>query len=90
MSICAKARFRYEPLFPNNIYVMIPMAEAWAFEPEFLNIKGSPGIDSNASIPPAYIATGGPVRIFSYLVPNPHRMFKNSSSASLESIPGLL
>ncbi len=41
----------------------------------------SPEIDSKESIPPAYVAHGGPVREpYSYLVPGPHRLFKNSSS----------
>jgi hypothetical protein len=40
----------------------------------------SPEIDSKESIPPAYVA-GGPVREpYSYLVPGPHRLLKNSST----------
>jgi hypothetical protein len=41
----------------------------------------SPGIDSKESIPPAYVAwRAGTINLF-YLVPSPHRLFKNSSSA---------
>jgi hypothetical protein len=31
-------------------------------EPEFVNVLRNPGIDSTESTPPAYVATGGPVR----------------------------
>jgi hypothetical protein len=43
----------------------------------------SPRINSKESIPPAYAALkpGGPVRqSYSYSVPSPHRLFKNSST----------
>ncbi len=48
-------------------------------EPEFLNFEG---FDSKESIPPAYVAWRW--RAGSYLVPSPHRMFKNSSSEIME------
>jgi hypothetical protein len=40
----------------------------------------SPGINSKELIPPAYVAWRA-CTITSYLVPSPHRLFKNSSSA---------
>jgi hypothetical protein len=41
-------------------------------------------IDSKDSVPPAYVAWRGPVRQpYSYSVPNPHRLFKNSSTGLL-------
>ncbi len=41
-----------------------------------------PGIDSKEWIPPAYVAwqTGTKTLFYSSSVPNPHRLFKNSSS----------
>jgi hypothetical protein len=47
----------------------------------------SPGIDSKELIPPAYVASGGPVRWpYSYSVPSTHGLFKNSSSV-IEKAP---
>jgi hypothetical protein len=40
----------------------------------------SPGIDSKEVIPAAYLAWRAGTITFSYLVPSPHRFFKNSSS----------
>jgi hypothetical protein len=43
----------------------------------------SPGIDSKESNPPAYVAWRAGTTPYSYSVPSPHRLFKNSSSDNL-------
>jgi hypothetical protein len=40
----------------------------------------SPEIDSKESIPPTYVADGLVQQSYSYLVPSPHGLFKNSST----------
>jgi hypothetical protein len=46
-----------------------------------------PRIDSKEWIPPAYGAWwAGTITLFLYSVPSPHRLFKNSSSASQKSL----
>jgi hypothetical protein len=41
-----------------------------------LKLLRSPGIDSNESIPPAYLASrAGTTTLYSYSVPSPHRLF---------------
>ncbi len=46
----------------------------------------SPGIDSKESIPPVYVAGRAGTTTFSYSVPSPHRLFKNSCTRDQEGI----
>ncbi len=50
-------------------------------EPEFLNFLGSPNIDSKEPIPSGYVAWRIGRQPYSFSVPSPHRLLKNSSTA---------
>jgi hypothetical protein len=53
----------------------VPDTSAFATRARILKLVRSPRIDSKESIPPAYVACGGPVRQpYSYSVPSPNAL----------------
>jgi hypothetical protein len=79
-----------------TLYNVHPIKEGWQVSVEtlldcnvcgvqrrYLKLLGSPGIDSEESISPAYVNPGGPVRQpYSYSVPSPHRLFSLCQQAT--------
>ncbi len=52
---------------------------AYVAESEFFKLLWSPGTDSNESMPSTYVSRRAGTKPYSYSVPIPNRLFKNSS-----------